>query len=623
MQVGKYQLIHKLATGGMAEVFLAKAAGPKGFEKLLVLKRILPHLASEPSFVEMFLSEARLAAQLNHPNIVQIFDFGEADGTYFLAMEYIDGPNLREIIRRASGLGLAMPIALCARIIAAACEGLAFAHNFWDLTTGQELNIVHRDISPDNILLSRQGSVKVVDFGIAKAAGVSPHTQTGVLKGKLSYMPPEYLRNETLDGRVDVYSLGVVFYELLTGQRPFTAKSEAGMVQAILYEQPIPVLQWRPELPQAVQRILAKALSKERESRYLDCIALQEDLEEFIVSTGKPVGASQLAQLVAMMMAGVEVPGLVSQANGAPRISGRFSQLQSTLPPALAGGAPQAPSSLPAVEQGPPVPEVLPKDMMPTAIERPSRLTARFSEPSDPSPLPLLAPLPEPSPKPVTEASPRPLPESSPQPARPLPEPSPRPMSEPSPQPNPPARKAPLWVVVGGVTLFLAGGGYLLQSSRGGTGVHPPAPSSEPVEAVVPPPAITPKPPETPPSQTPVQPPVTEVMPQRPVDPPVRPPPPPPPARRRGKDPSEERVEETSDSEVENGTMVLQVEPTGTVLDVFMGPFKVGTTPMPPRPMPPGSYTLALKDDQKRVLATRKFVVTAGQVSLVKIDLEE
>jgi serine/threonine protein kinase len=612
MQVGKYQLIHKLATGGMAEVFLAKAAGPKGFEKLLVLKRILPHLASEASFVDMFLSEARLAAQLNHPNIVQIFDFGEADGTYFLAMEYIDGPNLREIIRRATGLGLAMPIALCARIIASACEGLSFAHNFWDLTTGQDLNIVHRDISPDNILLSRQGAVKVVDFGIAKAAGVSPHTQTGVLKGKLSYMPPEYLRNESLDGRVDVYSLGVVLYELLTGQRPFTARSEAGMVQAILYEAPTPVVQWRQEVPQAVQRIVAKAISKERDSRYLDCVAFQEDLEEFIASAGKPVGASQLAQLVAMMMAGAEVPGLVSQANGPLRTSGRYSQLQSSLSSAFAGAAAQAQGPAPVVEQGPPVPDRVPKDMMPTAVERPAKLTARFIQPSELYSLPLLEPLPDPSPSP----KPEPAPVATAEPA-------PRPAKETEPEPSRPARKSPPWGVIVGGLLLMTGGGYLFRPSPGGAGVRPPPPSTQVVETVAPQPPSSSKPPEPPLSQAPVQAAISEAPSPRASEPPARPPPPPPPVKRKIRAVAEERDEETSDAEVDNGTMVLQVEPSGTVLQVFMGPFKVGTTPMSPRPMPPGSYTVALKDDQKRVLATRKFEVKPGQVSLVKIDLQE
>jgi serine/threonine-protein kinase len=150
--VGKYQLVTKLATGGMAEVFLAKAAGPMGFEKTLVLKRILPHLAEDPRFVEMFLGEARLAAQLNHPNVVQIFDFGESEGVYYLAMEYIDGPNLRALAKRAQRAGVELPPALCAKVASAACDGLAFAHDFVDPNTGEPLHLIHRDISPDNIL---------------------------------------------------------------------------------------------------------------------------------------------------------------------------------------------------------------------------------------------------------------------------------------------------------------------------------------------------------------------------------------------------------------------------------------------------------------------------------------
>nr|WP_043430034.1 serine/threonine protein kinase [Cystobacter fuscus] len=297
-QVGKYQLVRKLAAGGMAEVFLAKAAGPMGFEKTLVLKRILPQLAQEPAFIQMFLSEAKLAARLTHPHIAQIFDFGEADGAYFLAMEYIDGPSLRALIKRAAAQGLALPPAICARLIADACEGLAFAHDFADPDTGEPLGLIHRDISPDNILLSRQGAVKVVDFGIAKAAGQAHKTESGVIKGKLAYMPSEQIRARELDRRVDVYALGVVLYELLTGQRPFISDTDAGLMQAILYEQPIPAARLRPDLPQPLRRILGKALAREREQRYPDCHDLQADLESFIVSAGKPVTTQQVAQLI-------------------------------------------------------------------------------------------------------------------------------------------------------------------------------------------------------------------------------------------------------------------------------------------------------------------------------------
>ncbi|MBJ6763209.1 protein kinase [Myxococcaceae bacterium JPH2] len=301
MQLGKYQLIRKLASGGMAEVFLAKAAGPMGFEKTLVLKRILPHLAEDEAFVEMFLGEAKLAAQLNHPNIVQIFDFGEAEGSYFLAMEFIDGPHLRRLIKRSGEQGRELPVGICAKLVASAAEGLAFAHELVDPETGSALGLIHRDVSPENVLVSRQGSVKVVDFGIAKVAGQGHRTQTGVVKGKVAYMPPEQLQGRNMDRRVDVYALGVVLYELLTGRRPFDATTEVSMMQAILFEPFVPAVQRRPGLPVAMQRILDRVLEKDREARYPDCRALQSDLERFLLSEGEPVGAYQIAQFVAQV----------------------------------------------------------------------------------------------------------------------------------------------------------------------------------------------------------------------------------------------------------------------------------------------------------------------------------
>ncbi|WNG57699.1 protein kinase [Archangium gephyra] len=298
MMLGKYQLVSKLATGGMAEVYLARADGPMGFTKALVVKRILPHLAEDPQFVEMFIAEARLAARLDHPNIVQIFDFGEADSTWFLAMEYIDGLNLRVLAKRARAVEVPLPPACCARIIASACEGLAFAHDSRDPELGVPLGLIHRDVSPDNILVSHQGAVKVVDFGIAKAADQGHRTQTGVIKGKLAYMPPEQLRGAPLDRRVDVYALGMVLYELLTGHKPFDATTEASMVQAILHEPFIPAEERQPDLPVALRSILERALAKDRDQRYPDCRVFQADLERFMVSTGEPVGTWHLAQLM-------------------------------------------------------------------------------------------------------------------------------------------------------------------------------------------------------------------------------------------------------------------------------------------------------------------------------------
>src|SRR5438552_5671450 len=220
--IGKYKLLRLIASGGMAEVYLARQAGAAGFEKLVCLKRILPHLARDRQFVEMFLNEARLAARLDHPNIVSIYDLGEANGNYFIAMEFIDGPSLRAVHKLSAERNELLPIPEICKIISMAAGGLQYAHDLAD-DKGEPLHLVHRDISPDNLLVHRNGSAKVVDFGIAKAANSSSQTRTGTLKGKVAYMPPEQLRGEQLDRRTDVFALGVVLYELLTGKRPWDA----------------------------------------------------------------------------------------------------------------------------------------------------------------------------------------------------------------------------------------------------------------------------------------------------------------------------------------------------------------------------------------------------------------
>jgi serine/threonine-protein kinase len=185
---------------------------------------------------------------------------------------------------------------------------LAFAHDFTDPETGEALELIHRDISPDNILLSRQGAVKVVDFGIAKAVGQGTRTESGVIKGKLAYMPPEQLRAEELDRRADVYALGVVLYELLTARRPFTSSTDAGLMQAILFSESVPAVQFRPDLPEALQRILERALAKEREQRYPDCHSFQADLEDFILLAGRPVVTQQIAQLITQSTSSIHIP---------------------------------------------------------------------------------------------------------------------------------------------------------------------------------------------------------------------------------------------------------------------------------------------------------------------------
>jgi serine/threonine protein kinase len=296
--LGRYTLLRKLAVGGMAEVFLARANGPGGFAKRLVVKRVLPHLVEDPRFVEMFLSEATLAAQLNHPNVVQIFDFGEIEGQYYLAMEYIDGPNLRVLAQRAREFQQPLSFQVCARIVSQAAEGLKYAHDLRD-DSGQLLNLVHRDISPDNILVTRAGGVKVVDFGIAKTSHQIHHTKSGVIKGKMAYMPPEQLNRDALDLRADIYALGVVLYELVSGMFPFDATSEVSIIRALMNNEPLLPIEARVEnIPKALANIITTCLSKPREGRFNDCSELQRALEKFIQGTQTTVVPGDIANAV-------------------------------------------------------------------------------------------------------------------------------------------------------------------------------------------------------------------------------------------------------------------------------------------------------------------------------------
>jgi eukaryotic-like serine/threonine-protein kinase len=298
---GRYEVVRKLASGGMAEVFLARSKGPQGFSKTLVLKQILPHLAEDESFVQMFLAEAKIAALLSHPNIVQIFDFGELDGAYFLAMEYVEGVDLRRLCKSLNRQKLSIPPEIAARIFSDVCQGLEYAHEFRHPHTGEPLNLVHRDLSPDNILVSTSGSVKLLDFGIAKAGSVVDVTRSRVLKGKYSYMSPEQIRGETLDARSDLFSLGIVLYELLTGRKPFvsvTGDEGLGTMNAVLTSTPAKARELRPDLPPALEDILKMALAKPRDGRYQTCRQLQEDLDGYLLSTGRTTGAREVAEWV-------------------------------------------------------------------------------------------------------------------------------------------------------------------------------------------------------------------------------------------------------------------------------------------------------------------------------------
>jgi eukaryotic-like serine/threonine-protein kinase len=296
---GKFQLLKKLATGGMAEVWLARHSGIEGFQRMLVLKRILPHLADDPEFVQMFLNEAKIAARFNHPNIAQIYDLGEANGTYYIAMEFVHGEDLGRVMRKAwnSGQWVAQPLAI--RIVASACEGLFYAHSKTD-DKGQPLKVVHRDISPQNILISFDGSVKLVDFGIAKAADAQSMTRSGAIKGKFAYMSPEQAGGRVVDQRSDLFSIGLVLYELLTGVRPLKRDTELATLQAALeckIEPPSKVA----DVPRELDSVVMGALARAADDRYRDARTFQMELEEFLVSQRWVATSVQVSELMSTL----------------------------------------------------------------------------------------------------------------------------------------------------------------------------------------------------------------------------------------------------------------------------------------------------------------------------------
>jgi serine/threonine protein kinase len=284
-QFGRYLLKHLVAEGGMAEIYLAEARGPEGFSKVVALKRMLPHLGKQNEFVTMFLDEARLASGLSHPNVVQVFDFGEFAGSYYIAMEYLAGENLGQVVKQSYASGRPPPVQAMLQILVGACDGLHYAHEFSE--HGVPLRLVHRDVSPSNLMVTYQGGIKVLDFGIARALGrQQENTQTGVVKGKFPYCSPEQLRGKELDRRSDVFALGCVAWELFTGMRLFRRDTEVLTCQAVLNEEALPPSQFRTDLPAGVDRIVLKALEKDRERRYATCLELRKELE--VLFSGPP-----------------------------------------------------------------------------------------------------------------------------------------------------------------------------------------------------------------------------------------------------------------------------------------------------------------------------------------------
>ncbi len=277
MKLGSYQLLRPIGRGGMGDIWLAAQIGPGGFKRPAVVKRLLESLTDEGEFLEMFLEEARLAALIHHPNVVSVFDFARDGETYFLAMEYVHGVTLRSLLKTAKTKNQLLPEPVVASIAAQALQGLAAAHELLD-EHGNPLELVHRDVSPDNIMVGFDGMVKVLDFGIAKAATSAAVTRVGTMKGKLSYMPPEAAAGKSTDARGDIWSMGVVLYEALTQQRPFAADNDAALLASVVNAEPIPPLALNLSLSANFDSLVRYALAKSPEDRPSSARAFAEAL---------------------------------------------------------------------------------------------------------------------------------------------------------------------------------------------------------------------------------------------------------------------------------------------------------------------------------------------------------
>ncbi|HVR61160.1 MAG TPA: serine/threonine-protein kinase [Polyangia bacterium] len=282
IQFGKYTLFERIGRGGMADVYKGRVQGPEGFERVFVIKRILPHLSDEPTFIKMFVEEAKLSARLSHPNIVQIFELGSVEGEYFISMEYVRGRDLAETMR---AIWKTMPPPrpeLVAYIGREACRALAYAHDLTD-DNGRPLRMIHRDVSPSNIMLSYEGAVKLLDFGIAKALGEAPETtKSGTMKGKYAYMAPEQTEGDDVDHRIDIFSCGIVLHEVLTGRRLFKGANDVQTIERVRKGDVAPPSFQNPLCPPELDAIVLKALARNRDDRFAHAAEMADALDDVV-----------------------------------------------------------------------------------------------------------------------------------------------------------------------------------------------------------------------------------------------------------------------------------------------------------------------------------------------------
>ncbi len=400
----------------MAEVFRAKTFGVEGFERQLAVKRILPSIAEDEEFITMFIDEAKIAVQLTHANIAQIFDLGKVGDAYFIALEYIEGKDLRAIFDRMRKKGQTVPVPMAVYVIMKVCEGLDYAHNKKD-AAGNDLNLVHRDVSPQNVLVSFDGQVKVIDFGIAKAAGKAGKTQAGILKGKFGYMSPEQVRGMALDRRSDIFAVGICLWEMLTGERLFVGESDFSTLEKVRNVDIVAPSSFNKRIPPDLEKIVLKALSREVEDRYQSAMDLHDDLQSWMYTSGNFFSRKDLAAFQgevfredieklaaqneeideALLRSSVPPPPTPA----APRPTGTPS-----VPRPTGAGAPPAPPRATAVPPAPPratglppVPGAVPP--RPTAAGAPPRPTGSGMAPPSIPTVPAVPTMAPPSPKPT------------------------------------------------------------------------------------------------------------------------------------------------------------------------------------------------------------------------------
>ncbi len=323
-QFGPYHLLGRLAYGGMAEIFLTREGAEDGRGgRFVVVKRVLPHVAADNQFIVMFKDEARLAMQLNHPNICHVYAFGNEGGSYYIAMEWVNGMPLSKVLRRARDVGgLSMPIAM--KMISLVAEALDHAHRACDQTTGEPLGIVHRDVSPQNVMVAYDGVVKLLDFGIAKASSHSTRTEAGVVKGKFAYMAPQQCLGEPIDARADVFALGVCMYELLDGTNPFKRPTEFDTMRALVYEEVPALSDVHPHIPTEVDAIVRRAIAKRPEDRFQSAAEMQFAIEQVLGRMGEIVPSARIGESMALLFA--------NEIKAGPRLDTRIQ-----VPPKTAG----------------------------------------------------------------------------------------------------------------------------------------------------------------------------------------------------------------------------------------------------------------------------------------------